>query len=102
MESLMKPGELTRRIEIFTEEEVRAKRLLKGSFPLIREALLMGEFERGKAATLTGYKERQARNVLKELVEKGLLISKTEKGSVRLGFPVNVVERWFPNLYPAS
>ena len=100
MESLLKPAELIRRIEIYTEEEVRAKRLLKGSFPLLREAILAGEFERGKAASLTGYKDRQARTVLKELLEKGLITSKNVKGPVRLGFPIDIVERWFPSLYP--
>ncbi len=100
MESLLEAGELIRRIEIFIEEEVQAKRLLKGSFPLIREALLAGEFERGKAVELTGYKERQARTVLKDLLEQGLLTSIQIKGPVRLGFPVKVVERWFPGLYP--
>lgn len=100
MESLLKPAELIRRIEIHTEEELRAKRLPKGAFPLLREALLAGEFERGKAAGLTGYKDRQARTVLKELTEKGLLTSEKEKGPVRLGFPIDIVERWFPSLYP--
>ena len=100
MESLLKPAELIRRVEIYTGEEVRAKRLPKGSFPLLREALLAGEFERGKATSLTGYKDRQARTVLKELLEKGLLTSRNVKGPVRLGFPIDIVERWFPSLYP--
>ncbi|QPJ65547.1 MAG: Fic family protein [Candidatus Nitrohelix vancouverensis] len=100
MESLLKPDELIRRIEIYSEEEVRARRLPKGSFPLLRESLLAGEFERGKAAGLTGYKDRQARTVLKELLEKGLLTSRSVKGPVRLGFPIGIVERWFPSLYP--
>ena len=100
MESLLKPAELVRRIDIYTEEEVRAKRLPKGSFPLLREALFAGEFERGKATSLTGYKDRQARTVLKELLEKRLLTSKQPKGAVRLGFPIDIVERWFPSLYP--
>lgn len=31
----------------------------------------------------------------------GLLVSDSPKGSVRLGFPIAVVESWFPRLYPA-
>jgi Fic family protein len=100
MQSILQPSELVRRIEIYVEEEVRASRLPKGSFPLLREALFAGEFERGQAASLTGYKERMARNVLSRLLESGLLVSSGPKASVRLGFPISIVERWFPALYP--
>ncbi len=100
MQSILEPSELIRRIEIYVEEEVRAGRLPKGSFPLLREALFGGEFERGQAASFTGYKERMARNVLSRLLELGLLVSSGPKAPVRLGFPIFVVERWFPALYP--
>uniref|UniRef100_E6VNC8 Filamentation induced by cAMP protein Fic n=1 Tax=Rhodopseudomonas palustris (strain DX-1) TaxID=652103 RepID=E6VNC8_RHOPX len=99
MNSLFEPGELQRRIEIWCEEETRAGRLLKGSWPLLREALLCGEFARGKAPELTGYQERQARTVLNTLIEKGFLISPTSRSAVRLGFPLAVIDRWFPRLY---
>ena len=66
---------------------------------LLREALLAGEFARGKAPELTGYQERQARTVLNTLIEKGLLVSPTSRSAVRLGFPLAVVDRWFPRLY---
>jgi Fic family protein len=101
MRSILEPNELIRRIEIYTEEEVRAGRLPKGAFPLLREALLSGEFERGKANSITGYGERTARTVLSTLIEQRLLVSDTPKTAVRLGFPLPVVERWFPALYPA-
>jgi Fic family protein len=102
MRSILEPAELLRRMEIYTEEEVRAGRLPKGSFPLLREALLAGEFERGQAPVITGYKERMARMVLGQLLESGLLVSAGPRASVRLGFPIGVVERWFPALYPAN
>jgi len=102
MRSILEPSELLRRIEIYTEEEVRARRLPKGTFPLLREALLAGEFERGKATAITGYGERMARNVVSKLLERGLLVSSSPKGPLRLGFPLSVVERWFPSLYPAN
>jgi len=37
-----------RRMEIYIEDETRAGRLPKGSFLLLREGLLAGEFERGQ------------------------------------------------------
>ena len=102
MSALLEPAELLRRIEIYIEEEVRAGRLPRGSFPLLREALLSGEFERGKANSITGFGERTARAALSSLIERGLLVSDTPKTPVRLGFPIAVVERWFPALYPVA
>lgn len=104
MESLFEPTELQRRMEIWCEEETRAGRLPRGSWPLLREAVLVGEFSRGKAPDLTDYQERQARTVLNTLIEKGFLVSATSRSAVRLGFPFAVVDRWFPRLYtgPAS
>ena len=101
MESLIQPEELLRRIELYARDEVNAERLPKGSLALLREALFVGEFERGKAPEITGYKDRAARKVLSALVKKGLLVSDTPKSAVRLAFPYEeVVERWFPKLYP--
>lgn len=102
MESLMEPQELLNRIEIWCEEEVRGRRLPKGSWLLLREALMAGEFSRGQAAQITGYQERQAGTVLNALVKKGLLVSPTLRGKVRLGFPIEIVERWLPRLYPVG
>ena len=101
MTSLLEPGELENRIRIYVGEEIGAKRLLKGSFDLLREALRAGAFPRGEAAKITGFKDRWARRCLSRLVERKLLVSLSPKGAVKLGFPLDVVERWFPKLYPA-
>jgi Fic family protein len=101
MRSLLEPEQLLNRMEIYVEEEIRGGRLPKRSFSLLREAVLVGSLERGKASTITGYKERQARTVLNSLIRAGLLVSESPKGAVRLGFPTNVVERYFPKLYPS-
>jgi Fic family protein len=102
MSSILQPSELLRRMEIYVEDETRAGRLPKGSFPLLREALLAGEFERGLAPSLTGYKERMARTVVSKLLDAGLLVSPSHVARLRLGFPLPVVERWFPALYPSA
>jgi len=102
MESLLQTSELLRRIELYVEDETRAGRLPKGSFPLLREALLAGEFERGQAPALTAYKERMARTVMARLLALGLLVADGPKAPVRLGFPLAAIERWFPALYPSD
>ena len=100
MDSLFEPRELLNRMEIWTTEETRARRLPNRSWPLLREAVLAGSFPRGRAVELTGYEERQARTVLSKLLAVGLLVADGDRGPVRLGFPIEVVERWFPRLYP--
>ncbi len=45
---------------------------------------------------ITGLNDRAARDVLYALIKKRLLVSDTPRGAVRLGFPIDVVERWFP------
>jgi len=99
MSTLLDFKVLSERIRLHVEEMIAMKELPKGSYALLREALLIGEFQRGKAQEITGFKDRAAREVLYALVKKGLLVSDTPRGPVRLGFPVDVVERWFPLLY---
>jgi hypothetical protein len=63
---------------------------------------LSGEVERGKAADLTGYQVRRGREILAQLLKAGLLVSQGPRAPVRLGFPIDVVERLFPLLFPAT
>lgn len=102
MRSILEANELLRRIGLYCRDEVEAGRMMKGSFNLLREALLAGSFERGRAPEITGYADRQARKVLKGLLDRGMLLSDSPKGAVRLGFPTEVLEFWLPRLYPAA
>ncbi len=102
MSSLLEPSTLLTRMEIHVEEEVRAKRLLRGSFAVLREAVISGEVERSKIPKLSGYEERGARNVTAALVDRGMLTAASHRAPLRLAFPADVADRWFPNLYPAD
>jgi len=102
MESILQPQELLRRISLFANDEISAGRLPNGTLPLLKEAYLAGELARGDAAKLTGYQERRGRQILAELIGKGLLVSQGPRAPVRLGFPIDVVERWLPGLYPVE
>ncbi len=99
MEELLKPGELGRRIKLYSRDEIDAGRLPKGSTEVLLEAFTYGHVERGKIQELTGYKDRRARQILVELVQKDLLVSTGPRKPVRLGFPLGAVERWLPTLY---
>jgi Fic family protein len=100
MEGLLDPAALLRRIEIHVEEEVRAKRLEKGSFMVLREAALAGQVERTKIPMLTNYEERAARKVTSALLKRGMLVAANHRAPLRLAFPADATERWFPLLYP--
>lgn len=100
MGDLLEPEALLRRMETHVEEEIRAKRLPRGSFIVLREAALNGEVERGRVPAITGYEERAARIITSSLVERGMLTTTSSRAPLRLGFPAAVVERWFPRLYP--
>ena len=102
MDSLLQPVEMLRRMKLYVDDEVAAGRLPARSMSLLREALLMGEFARGRAPETTGYQERRSRQILSALLKKKLLVSKGLRAPVRLGFPLDVVERWFPRLYPVN
>lgn len=99
MAKLLAPQQLLNRIEAYAMIETNAKQLLPGSFPILKAALLEGRVKRGDVATLTGYQERQARSVLKRLLEVGLLTAESPKGPVSLAFPVAAAEQWFPQLW---
>lgn len=100
MRELLAPSELQRRMELYVRDEESAERLPKRTFTVLREALLSGELERGRVPGLIDVSERTARRVISALVEKRLLVSGSHKAPLRLGFPIDVVERWFPKLYP--
>jgi Fic family protein len=99
MEKLLNPRELGRRIKVYARDEIDAGRLPKGSTEVLLEAFTFGHVERGKIQELTGYKDRRARQILVELVHKDLLVSTGPRKPVRLGFPLDVIERWLPTLY---
>jgi Fic family protein len=102
MRKLLQPGEIIRRIELYVNDEVAARRLPKGSFEMLREAFYQGEVARGRAPEITGYEERRARETVSALLEKGLLLAKGPRSPVTLGFPMFVLERWLPALYPVE
>ena len=95
MGGLMEPEALDRRMEAHIEEEVRARRLPRGSFAVLREAVFAGEVDRARVPLLTGYEERAARKVTSALVKRGMLVAESSRAPLRLGLPVDAREPYF-------
>jgi DNA-binding IclR family transcriptional regulator len=68
--------------------------------PVLRTVATIGEIARGEVFRIIGMSERTGRDILKSLLEEGLLVSDSERGPVRLGFPTHAAGYWFPDLYP--
>ena len=66
---------------------------------LLQEILHRGEIARGDVAAITGLKERTARDLLKLLLDDGILSSPSEKGLVALRFTVDARDILFPRLF---
>ena len=80
----------------------KGSRLDRESDRILHAVLLHGELRRRPAGQASGYAERKAGMVLKQLLSEGLLISDSPKGPVRLGFPAHVMPYVFPELVPIT
>ena len=96
MESLIKPDGLRARIHRWVEEEAlnpRAAQLLDAIF-------YRGEVPRGEVATILGISPRLGRDIVANLIERGVLTSDTPYGALRVLFPAKLATRWMPGLFP--
>lgn len=100
MESLVQPDRLRARILLWAEEEIRVGELPPKSGSILEALLYRGELPRGDADTVLGTGERQARRVVSALLEKGVLVSDSQRAPLRLAFPATLASRWMPGLFP--
>lgn len=100
MESLLEPATLVDRMRDYVGRAGTKGDIHPRAFGVLRETLLMGQIERGQPAALLGVTERQARNIISSLIEKGFLQSAGPGAPLTLGFPPAAVDAWFPRLYP--
>jgi len=102
MRDLFDMENLVARIEKYCHEEHERSKLSRDAFLLLREAMYRGQFARGEVGNMIAGKSGvTARRVLKSLIDRGMLVSDSPRGKVRLAVPTHVLGAWFPNLYPA-
>lgn len=71
------------------------KAIPRQSYAVLREVVLSGEIERGRIRAIVNLQQRAARNVTSALLAQRLIVSNSPRAPLRLGFPVEAVERWF-------
>lgn len=98
MRTLLAPEALAGRVREFVAAEAASNRLDTRVQPLLEQAVLFGTVPRGDVPTLVGVSERQARRLVRPLVDRGLLTG-AKDAPLRIAFPLGETERLFPHLW---
>ena len=100
MSGLLNLDGMQKRIQAVVDRQVSFGDLKPEAGHLLRDVFLRGEIFRGEIPNIIGMPERSARRIVSSLLEKNYLVSDSEKGPVKLGFPASMVGYYFPRLYP--
>lgn len=100
MSNQAQPDRLRDRILIWAEEEIRADRLAPKTGLVLEAVLFRGELPRGNLPALLGTGERQARRIVSDLVDAGVVTSESSRAPLRIAFPAKLAGRWMPGLFP--
>lgn len=98
MSALLAPESLSGRVREFVAAEAAGGRLDPRVAVLLDRAILFGEVPRGEVPALVGTSDRQARRLVKPLVDRGLLVG-AKDAPLRIAFPLGETERLFPHLW---
>lgn len=99
MSSLLELDTLQKRIEGYAAYLSKTQNIDEKSAILLKTIFLHGEISRGAVTNLINKSERTARNLIRKLLDLGLLTSSSPKGSLQMGFPISAVHFYFPKLY---
>lgn len=101
MEKLLDMERIERRIEDYVNLLIRLgeEGIRRESAILLREAFRSGTVQRGRAPALLHVSERHSRRMVSPLIERGLLVSESQKKPLRFGFPEHAMPEYFPKLF---
>jgi Fic family protein len=88
-------GTLSKRLARYVE----IHSLRPESIAILTHVLTYGEMQRGESGRVTMQSERTARDTLKALLDRGLLVSDTPKSAVRLRFSAVDADILFPRIF---
>lgn len=98
MRILLAPEALAGRVREFVAAEAAGNRLDARIQPLLEQAVLFGVVPRGDVPALVAMSGRQARRLVRPLVDRGLLTG-AKDAPLRIAFPLGESERLLPHLW---
>jgi len=101
MTDLISPFHLLDRIESylrFTRVDLEPK-TREHLQRLLKALCLEGEMARGAVPEILGLKGTAARVIIRRALDEELVCSSSEKGPLRIAFPHQVLDAWFPQLF---
>lgn len=102
MIGLVQPDQLSNRILIWAEEEIRVGRLYPKSTAILKAILFRGELPRVDVPAIVGTTDRQARRIVSKLLDAEVIKSDGPRAPLRIAFPARLAGRWMPGLFPEA
>lgn len=104
MSSMLNFGEIQNRIAALISFEARgsAKDPILRAVPALHLLFLRPSMSRGEFISYCGVAERTGSELIKRLLDLGLLVSDSPKGAVRFGIPLAGLRFLFPSLWPEA
>ena len=101
MEKLLDIESMGRRIDKSVEQLIMSgeKGIRPESAMILREAFRSGVVPRGKIPEILHVSDRQGRRIISPLIERGMLVSDSQKQPIRFGFPEDLMPEYFPKLF---
>jgi len=102
MLSLLEPDKMTSRLKEFVDIMSTRGEMRKESFYLLEETLFKGKVSKGEMERITGKSENVARSIMKNLLDKELLVNESSelRAPVLINFPIKYAPYIFPKLFP--
>jgi Fic family protein len=101
MLNLIEPFKLQERIEShlrFVRLDIDPK-MRNYLTKLLRELVIQGEINRGAVPQIVGLKGTAGREVIRKALDERLITTSSEKGPLKIHFPSEVLESYFPLLF---
>lgn len=99
MGNLLEPSGFLDRLRTFAQTEARRDKVDGKVYELLARMFTEGEIAKANAAAVLGVSDRQARRILKPLLDRGLVVSGGKFDAYRLAFPLAESDLLFPRMF---